>query len=90
MRKNEITLQEMFSTIVEELRESGRWGTAHIYQASSNAFSAFTNYQALPLRKLSLRYSNASKTTCDTGTAAGIRYLLTLRQSAPPTTGLWI
>ncbi len=53
MRKNEITLQEMFSTIVEELRESGRWGTAHIYQASSNAFSAFTNYQALPLRKLS-------------------------------------
>jgi integrase len=84
MRKNEITLQEMFSTIVEELRESGRWGTAHIYQASSNAFSAFTNYQALPLRKLSptvlkrfenhLRQRNCSWNTVST-------YIKTIRST---------
>ena len=84
MRKNEITLQEMFSTIVEELRESGRWGTAHIYQASSNAFSAFTNYQALPLRKLSptvlkrfenhLRHRNCSWNTVST-------YIKTIRST---------
>ena len=53
MIRNEITLQKMFSMIVEELRENGRWGTAHIYQATSNAFSAFVNTQPLPLRKLS-------------------------------------
>ncbi|MEL5896385.1 site-specific integrase, partial [Bacteroides sp. GD17] len=35
MIRNEITLQKMFSMIVEELRENGRWGTAHIYQATS-------------------------------------------------------
>lgn len=84
MRKNEITLQEMFSTIVEELRESGRWGTAHIYQASSNAFSAFTNYQALSLRKLSptvlkrfenhLRQRNCSWNTVST-------YIKTIRST---------
>lgn len=28
----EITLQEMLSTIIGELRENGRWGTAHIYR----------------------------------------------------------
>lgn len=53
MNKNEITLQKMFSIIIEDLRENGRWGTAHIYQATLNAFSAFVNNQALPLRKLS-------------------------------------
>ena len=26
----EITLQEMLSTIIGELRKNGRWGTAHI------------------------------------------------------------
>ena len=31
MSRNEITLQEMFSSVIGELRESGRWGTAHIY-----------------------------------------------------------
>ena len=37
----EITLQEMLSTIIGELRENGRWGTAHIYQSTLNVFSAF-------------------------------------------------
>ena len=52
MNRNEVTLQKMFSIIIEELRENSRWGTAHIYQATSNAFSAFVNNQELPLRKL--------------------------------------
>lgn len=52
MNKNEITLQKMFSIVIDELRENSRWGTAHIYQATSNAFSAFVNNQPLPLRKL--------------------------------------
>lgn len=76
MNKKEFTLQEMLSTIIAELRESGRWGTAHIYQASSNAFMAFTGNQALPLRRLSptvlkrfenhLRHRNCSWNTVST------------------------
>ena len=53
MNRNEITLQEMFSSVIGELRESGRWGTAHIYQSAVNAFSAFTKWQPMPMRKLS-------------------------------------
>ena len=53
MSRNEITLQEMFSSVIGELRESGRWGTAHIYQSAVNAFSAFTKWQPMPMRKLS-------------------------------------
>ena len=34
----EITLQEMLSTIIGELRKNGRWGTAHIYQSTLNVF----------------------------------------------------
>ncbi|RGL13452.1 site-specific integrase, partial [Bacteroides uniformis] len=45
MNRNEITLQEMFSSVIGELREGGRWGTAHIYQSAVNAFSAFTKWQ---------------------------------------------
>ena len=48
----EITLQEMLSTIIGELRKNGRWGTAHIYQSKLNGFSVFNNYQNLHLRKL--------------------------------------
>lgn len=33
--------------------ESGKWGTAHIYQSAVNAFSAFTKWQPMPMRKLS-------------------------------------
>lgn len=76
MNKKEFTLQEMLSAIIAELRESGRWGTAHIYQASSNAFMAFTGNQTLPLRRLSptvlkrfenhLRHRNCSWNTVST------------------------
>ena len=53
MNRNEITLQEMFSSVIGELREGGRWGTAHIYQSAVNAFSAFTKWQPMPMRRLS-------------------------------------
>ena len=53
MNRNEITLQEIFSSVIGELREGGRWGTAHIYQSAVNAFSAFTKWQPMPMRKLS-------------------------------------
>ena len=53
MNRNEITLQEMFSSVIRELREGGRWGTAHIYQSAVNAFSAFTKWQPMPMRRLS-------------------------------------
>ena len=53
MNRNEITLQEMFSSVIRELREGGRWGTAHIYQSAVNALSAFTKWQPMPMRKLS-------------------------------------
>ena len=53
MSRNEITLQEMFSSVIGELRESGRWGTAHIYQSTVNVFSVFAKWQPMPMRKLS-------------------------------------
>ena len=53
MNRNEITLQEMFSSVIGELRESGRWGTAHIYQSTVNVFSVFAKWQPVPMRKLS-------------------------------------
>ena len=43
----------MFSLVIGELREGGRWGTAHIYQSAVNAFSAFNKGQPMPMRRLS-------------------------------------
>ncbi len=49
----EITLQEMLSAIIGELRENWRWGTAHIYQSTLNVFSKnFNDISKLHLRKL--------------------------------------
>lgn len=41
MKKKGKGLPEIFSAAIEELRASGRWGTAHVYQSTWNAFSAF-------------------------------------------------
>ena len=81
MNRNEITLQEMFSSVIGELREGGRWGTAHIYQSAVNAFSAFTQWQPMPMRKLSptvlkrfenfLRQRNCSWNTVSTYIKSG-------------------
>lgn len=80
----EITLQEMLSTIIKELRESGRWGTAHIYQTTLNVFSKFNNNQVVPFRQLKpallkdlevyLRQRNCSWNTVST-------YMKTLRST---------
>ena len=53
MNRNEITLQEMFSSVIGELREGGRWGTAHIYQSAVNAENAYA--QAEPDRTEEIR-----------------------------------
>lgn len=84
MKTKNLTLQEMMLTIIEDLRENGRWGTAHIYQASLNAFSVFVKNQTLPLRKLSptllkrfenhLRQRNCSWNTVST-------YIKTIRST---------
>lgn len=68
----EITLQEMLSTIIGELRENGRWGTAHIYQSTLNVFSAFNNYRDLHLRKLN---PVVLKCTCVNEIAVGTPFL---------------
>lgn len=80
----EIALQEMLSIIIRELRESGRWGTAHIYQTTLNVFSTFSNLQKVPFCKLRpallkdfevyLRQRNCSWNTVST-------YMKTLRSA---------
>lgn len=47
-----ITFQKAMSIAVAELRSNGRWGTAHIYQATGNSFLAFLNSSELPLYRL--------------------------------------
>ena len=53
MNRNEITLQEMFSLSHRGTPGRRQVGTAHIYQSAVNAFSAFTKWQPMPMRKLS-------------------------------------
>lgn len=50
MKEN--TVQGMLSIITKELRENGKWGTAHIYQTTQNMFSVFNESQELPFDKL--------------------------------------
>lgn len=71
----EITLQEMLSTIIGELRENGRWGTAHIYQSTLNVFSAFNNYRDLHLRKLNPVVLKRFEFTCVNEIAVGTPFL---------------
>lgn len=47
-----ITFQKAMSIVVAELRTNGRWGTAHIYQATANSFLAFLNSSELLLCRL--------------------------------------
>lgn len=80
----EISVQEMLSTVIRELRENGRWGTAHIYQTTLNVFSTFNDYQDLSFRKMKpallkhfevyLRQRNCSWNTVST-------YIKTLRST---------
>ena len=81
MNRNEITLQEMFSSVIGELRESGRWGTAHIYQSTVNAFSAFTKWQptltvqtSSPITEECLENSQAEERSWNTSPPTSRRY----------------
>lgn len=40
MRKDHMLL-EMIATIVQEMRDNGQWGTAHVYRSAGNAFRRF-------------------------------------------------
>jgi integrase len=46
------SLLQTLSTIIQELRNSGKWGTAHVYRSASNAFVRFTAGKDLPLREI--------------------------------------
>lgn len=70
------TLEEMLSAIAGELRENGRWGTAHIYEATRNVFATFNRREETPMHELSpmllkefemyLRHRNCSWNTVST------------------------
>ena len=53
MSRNEITLQEMFSSVIQGTPGKAAGGEQHIYQSAVNAFSVFTKWQPMPMRKLS-------------------------------------
>ncbi len=46
------SLLQTLSTIIQELRNSGKWGTAHVYRSASSAFVRFTAGKDLPLREI--------------------------------------
>ena len=84
MSRNEITLQEMFSSVIGE--QSGRWGKAHIYQCECIQYSPNStdaHAQAEPDRTEEienfLRQRNCSWNTVSTYIKAMIRF----------TTGQW-
>ncbi len=62
MNRNEITLQEMFSSVIRELREGGRWGCTHlpvsrecilgIHQMAADAHAQAESYRTEEIRKL--------------------------------------
>lgn len=70
------TLEEMLSAIAGELRENGRWGTAHIYEATRNVFATFNRREETPMHELGpmllkefemyLRHRNCSWNTVST------------------------
>lgn len=47
-----VTFQKAMSIVVAELRNNGRWGTAHIYQATANSFLAFVSSPDLLLGRI--------------------------------------
>ncbi|MGN0067215.1 MAG: tyrosine-type recombinase/integrase [Bacteroides sp.] len=47
-----ITFKQAMSIVVAELRENGRWGTAHIYQATTRSFLSFLQSDSLLLCRI--------------------------------------
>ena len=52
MSRNEITLQEMFSSVIGELRKAAMGDSTHL-PISDECILAFTKWQPMPMRKLS-------------------------------------
>lgn len=75
-------LKDVMQVVINNLCENGKWGTAHVYRAAMNAFSAFNEQREQPLNRLSpgvlkkfeiyLRSRNCSWNTVST-------YMKTLR-----------
>lgn len=46
------SLLDMLSSIIQELRANGQWGTAHVYRSATNSFSTFNEQQDMMFGKL--------------------------------------
>lgn len=46
------SLLDMLSTIIQELRANGQWGTAHVYRSAMNSFSTFNEHRDVMFGKL--------------------------------------
>lgn len=45
-------LLEMLNSTIQELRENGQWGTAHVYRSARNSFSTFNGNRDMSFAKL--------------------------------------
>ena len=61
--------------VADGLRESGNYGTAHIYRSSMSAILAFHGSEKLPFRKVSQEFLKKFRiVSAWTGIVAGIRF----------------
>lgn len=52
IKMKKMALKQALSIIIAELRENGKWGTAHIYQTTLNVFTAFNGDREQLLSRL--------------------------------------
>ena len=45
------SLLQTLSSIIQELKENGQWGTAHVYQSAYNSFAPFSCCRDIPFKK---------------------------------------
>lgn len=45
------SLLQTLSSIIQELKENGQWGTAHVYQSAYNSFALFSCCRDIPFKK---------------------------------------
>ena len=60
--------------VADGLRESGNYGTAHIYRSSMSAILAFNESGNLPFRKVTPEFLKVLKRICVEEIVAGIRF----------------
>ena len=89
MNRNEITLQEMFSSVIGELREGGRWGrhtsTSQRWMHSRHS----PNGNRCPCANWARPYWRGSKTSSGRGIAVGTLCPPTSRRYARCIIGRW-